>query len=87
MKMLIKINNNIEKKNNSDIEDIKSELIFINDFVDSYFNMVNYRIIIKDLDTDGDIDLLAGTSSYSNEGAHYFENVGVQQPVTYECIN
>ena len=41
------------KKNNKNaIKDDISELIFINDFVDLYFNMVNYRIIIKDLDTD-----------------------------------
>ena len=37
----------------------------------------------KDLDNDGDVDLLAGTY----EKTSYFENVGIQQPVTYECIN
>jgi len=37
----------------------------------------------KDLDGDNDIDLLAGLG----EKTFYFENVGVQQPVTYECIN
>lgn len=37
----------------------------------------------KDLDNDSDLDLLAGTA----EETFYFENVGVQQPVTYECIN
>ena len=37
----------------------------------------------EDLDNDSDIDLLAGTT----EEISYFENVGVQQPVTYECIN
>jgi len=41
-----------KKNNKNTIKDDISELIFINDFVDSYFNMVNYRIIIKDLDTD-----------------------------------
>jgi len=37
----------------------------------------------KDLDNDGDVDLLAGTY----EETSYFENVVVQQPITYECIN
>ena len=40
-------------------------------------------IELKDLDGDGDLDVLAGTY----EETFYFENVGVQQPVTYECIN
>ena len=38
----------------------------------------------KDLDGDGDNDLIAGTDDDMNL---YFENVGVPQPVTYECIN
>jgi hypothetical protein len=38
----------------------------------------------KDLDGDNDNDLIAGTDDDMNL---YFENVGVQQPVTYECIN
>ena len=38
----------------------------------------------KDLDGDGDNDLIVGTDDDRN---YYFENVGVPQPVTYECIN
>ena len=38
----------------------------------------------KDLDGDGDNDLIAGTDDDMN---FYFENVGIQQPVSYECIN
>ncbi|MFT4902474.1 MAG: hypothetical protein ACI84S_000166 [Thalassomonas sp.] len=38
----------------------------------------------KDLDGDGDNDLIVGTDDDMNL---YFESVGVQQPVTYECIN
>ena len=38
----------------------------------------------KDLDDDGDNDLIIGTD---DDFISYFENVGVQQPVTYECIN
>ncbi|MBT5089911.1 MAG: T9SS type A sorting domain-containing protein [Flavobacteriales bacterium] len=38
----------------------------------------------KDLDGDGDNDLIGGTD---DDFISYFENVGVQQPVTYECIN
>jgi hypothetical protein len=38
----------------------------------------------KDLDGDNDNDLIAGTDDDMNL---YFENVGVPQPVTYECIN
>ena len=38
----------------------------------------------KDLDGDGDNDLIVGTDDDRN---YYLENVGVQQPVTYECIN
>ena len=37
----------------------------------------------EDLDNDGDLDLLAG----AEDETFYFENVGVQQAVTYECIN
>ena len=37
----------------------------------------------EDLDNDGDFDLLAG----NEDGTFYFENVGMQQPITYECIN
>ena len=37
----------------------------------------------KDLDNDGDNDLLAGTE----DEVLYFENVLVQQPITYDCIN
>ena len=37
----------------------------------------------EDLDNDGDLDLLTG----AEDETFYFENVGVQQPVTYECIN
>jgi hypothetical protein len=37
----------------------------------------------KDLDGDNDLDLLAGLE----DRTLYFDNVGVQQPVTYECIN
>lgn len=36
-----------------------------------------------DLDGDSDLDLLGGTY----EEVSYFQNVGVQQPITYECIN
>ena len=38
----------------------------------------------KDLDGDGDNDLIAGTDDDMNL---YFENVGMPQPATYECIN
>jgi hypothetical protein len=38
----------------------------------------------KDLDGDGDNDLIVGTDDDRN---YYFENVGVPQPVTYECVN
>jgi len=38
----------------------------------------------KDLDGDNDNDLIAGTDDDMNL---YFENVGTQQPITYECIN
>tara|TARA_B100000767_G_C19758883_1_gene534233 strand:+ start:766 stop:2595 length:1830 start_codon:yes stop_codon:yes gene_type:complete len=38
----------------------------------------------KDLDGDNDNDLIAGTDDEMNL---YFENVGVPQPATYECIN
>jgi len=38
---------------------------------------------LADLDGDGDLDVLAGLY----EETLYFENVGVPQPVTYECIN
>ena len=38
----------------------------------------------KDLDGDGDNDLIAGTDDDMNL---YFENIGVPQPITYECIN
>jgi hypothetical protein len=38
----------------------------------------------KDLDGDNDNDLIAGTDDDMNL---YFENVGIQQPVTYDCIN
>ena len=38
----------------------------------------------KDLDGDGDNDLIAGTDDDMNL---YFENVGTPQPATYECIN
>ena len=44
----------------------------------------NITIDVKDLDGDGDLDLLAG--NYEGD-TYYFENVGVQPPVTYECIN
>jgi hypothetical protein len=37
-----------------------------------------------DLDGDGDNDLIAGTDDDMNL---YFENVGMPQPATYECIN
>jgi hypothetical protein len=37
----------------------------------------------EDLDNDGDLDLLGG----AEDETFYFENVGVQQPITYECIN
>jgi hypothetical protein len=37
----------------------------------------------EDLDNDGDLDLLTG----AEDETFYFENVGVPQPVTYECIN
>ena len=37
----------------------------------------------EDLDNDGDLDLLTG----EEDETFYFENVGVQQAVTYECIN
>lgn len=49
----------------------------------SIFNE-NITIDTKDLDGDGDIDILAAGSE---NGSYYLENVGVQQPVTYECIN
>ena len=38
----------------------------------------------KDLDGDGDNDLIIGTD---DDFISYLENVGIQQPVTYECIN
>jgi hypothetical protein len=38
----------------------------------------------KDLDGDGDNDLVLGTDDDRN---YYFENVGIPQTVTYECIN
>ena len=38
----------------------------------------------KDFDGDGDNDLIVGTD---DDFISYFENVGVQQTVTYECIN
>ena len=38
----------------------------------------------KDLDGDGDNDLIIGTD---DDFISYFENMGIQQPVTYECIN
>ena len=37
----------------------------------------------EDLDNDGDLDLLTG----AEDETFYFENVLVQQAVTYECIN
>ena len=49
----------------------------------SIFNE-NITIDTKDLDGDGDIDILAGGAE---NGSYYLENVGTQQPVTYECIN
>ena len=38
----------------------------------------------KDFDGDGDNDLIVGTD---DDFISYFENMGIQQPVTYECIN
>jgi len=49
-KEFTKINRN-EKDTDACEEDI-NEFILINDLVDYHFNMVNYRKIIKDFDTD-----------------------------------
>lgn len=45
---------------------------------------LNGILCFSDLDGDSDNDLILGTD---DDEVLYFENVGIQQPVTYECIN